>query len=67
MVAIPVPAPSIVHMLVAIPEEYVPPVLRSSSAVPSTLSPEYVQALEDDPAHNGTPEYWADPKADVDH
>jgi hypothetical protein len=27
MVAIPVPAPSIVHTLVAIPEEYIPPVL----------------------------------------
>jgi hypothetical protein len=62
MVAIPVPAPSIVHTLVAIPEEYIPPVLRSSSAVPSTPSPGYVQALEDDPAHNGTPEYWADPR-----
>jgi chromosome segregation ATPase len=42
MVAIPVPAPSIIHTLVAIPEEFVPPVLQSSSAVPSTLSPEYV-------------------------
>jgi hypothetical protein len=67
MVAIPVPAPSVIHTLVAIPEEYVPPVLRSSSAVPSTPSPEYVQALEDDPAHDGTPEYWADPEAGVDH
>jgi hypothetical protein len=67
MVAIPVPAPSIIHTLVAIPEEFVPPILRPSSAVPSTLSPEYVQALEDDPAHNGTPEYWADPEAGVNH
>jgi hypothetical protein len=67
MVAIPVPAPSIVHMLVAIPEEFIPPVLQSSSAVPSTLSPEYVQALEDDPAHGGAPEFWADPEAGVDH
>jgi hypothetical protein len=67
MVAIPVPAPSIVHTLVAIPEEYVPPILRPSSIVPSTPSPEYVQALEDDPAHDGTPEYWADPEAGVDH
>jgi hypothetical protein len=67
MVAIPVPAPSIVHTLVAIPEEYIPPILRPSSAVPSTLSPEYVQALEDDPAHDGTPECWADPEAGVDH
>jgi hypothetical protein len=67
MVAIPVPAPSVIHTLVAIPEEYIPPVLRSSSAVPSTPSPEYVQALEDDPAHDGTPEYWADPEAGIDH
>jgi hypothetical protein len=67
MVAIPVPAPSIIHTLVAIPEEFVPPILRSSSAVPSTPSPEYVQALEDDPAHDGTPEYWADPEAGIDH
>jgi hypothetical protein len=67
MVAIPVPAPSVIHMLVVIPEEYIPPVLRSSSGVPSTPSPEYVQALEDDPAHDGTPEYWADPEAGVDH
>jgi hypothetical protein len=67
MVAIPVPAPSVFHTLVAIPEEYVPPVLQSSSAVPSTPSPEYVQALEDDPAHGGTPEYWADPEAGINH
>jgi hypothetical protein len=67
MVAIPVPAPSVIHTLVEIPEEFVPPILRPSSAVPSTPSPEYVQALEDDPAHDGTPEYWADPEAGVDH
>jgi hypothetical protein len=67
MVAIPVPAPSVIHTLVAIPEEFVPPILQSSSAVPSTPSPEYVQALEDDPAHDETPEYWADPEAGVDH
>jgi hypothetical protein len=67
MVAIPVPAPSIIYMLVVIPEEFVPPILWSSSAVLSTPSPEYVQALEDDPAHDGTPEYWADPEAGVDH
>jgi hypothetical protein len=66
-VAIPVPAPSVIHTLVEIPEEFVPPILRPSSAVPSTLSPEYVQALEDDPAHDGTLEYWADPEASVDH
>jgi hypothetical protein len=67
MVAIPVPALSVIHMLVEIPEEFVPPILRSSSAVSSTPSPEYVQALENDLAHNGAPEYWADPEASVDH
>jgi hypothetical protein len=67
MVAIPVPGPSVIHTLVVIPEEFVPPILRPSSAVPSTPSPEYVQALEDDPAHDGTLEYWADPVAGVDH
>jgi hypothetical protein len=67
MVAILVPAPSIIHTLVEIPEEFIPPILRPSSTVPSTPSPEYVQALEDDPAHDGTPEYWADPEAGVNH
>jgi hypothetical protein len=67
MVAIPVPAPSVVHTLVEIPEEFVPPILQPSSSVPLTPSPEYVQALEDDLAHDGTPEYWADPEAGVDH
>jgi chromosome segregation ATPase len=67
MVAIPIPGPSVIHTLVAINEEFVPPVLRSSPAVPSTPSPEYVQALEDDPAHDGTPEYWADPEVGADH
>jgi hypothetical protein len=67
MVAIPVPAPSAIHTLVAIPEEYIPPVLRSSLAVSSTPSPEYIQALEDDPVHGGTPEFWADPEAGIDH
>jgi hypothetical protein len=67
MVAIPVPALSIIHTLVEIPEEFVPLILWPSLAVPLTLSPEYVQALEDDPAHDGTPEYWADPEAGVDH
>jgi hypothetical protein len=67
MVAIPVPGPSVIHTLVAINEEFVPPILRSSPAVSSTPSPEYVQALEDDPAHDGVPEYWADPEAGVDH
>jgi hypothetical protein len=65
LVAIPVPAPSIIHMLVEIPEEFVPPILWPSSAVLSTPSPEYVEAVEDDPVHDGTPEYWADPEAGV--
>jgi hypothetical protein len=67
VVAIPVPALSTFHTLVEIPEEFVPPILRPSLSVPSTPSPEYVQSLEDDPAHGGTPEYWADPEAGVDH
>jgi hypothetical protein len=67
LVALPVPAPSVFHTLVEIPEEFVPPILWPSSAVPSTLSLEYVQVLEDDPAHDGTLEYWVDPEAGVDH
>ena len=63
MVAIPIPAPSVVHTLVEIPEEFVPPILRPSSSVASTPSPEYVQALEEDPASHGVPEFWADPEA----
>jgi hypothetical protein len=67
MVAILVPAPYTFHTLVEIPEEFVPPILRPSSSVLSTPSPEYVQVLEDDLAHDGTPEYWADPEASLDH
>jgi hypothetical protein len=67
MVAILILGPSVIHTLVAIPEEFVPPILRSSPAVLSTPSPEYVQALEDDLAHDGTQEYWVDPEAGVDH
>jgi hypothetical protein len=67
VVAMSVPAPSILHTLVEIPEEFVPLILRPSSSVPSTLSPEYVQALEDDPSHDGVSEYWADPEAGVNH
>ena len=63
MVVIPIPAPSVVHTLVEIPEEFVPPVLRPSSSVVSTPSPKYVQALEEDPASHGVPEFWADPEA----
>ena len=63
MVVIPIPAPSIVHTLVEIPEEFIPPVLRSSLSVMSTPSPEYVQALEEDLLSYGVPEFWADPEA----
>ena len=42
MVAIPIPAPSIVHTLVEIPEEFVPPIFRLSLSVPLTPSPLYV-------------------------
>jgi hypothetical protein len=63
MVAIPVPGPSIIHTLMEIPEEFVPPILRPPSSVTSTPSPKYVQALEEDPSHAGVPEYWADPEA----
>ena len=66
MVVIPVPAPSIVHTLVEIPEEFVPPILRSALSVTSTPSPEYVQAIKEDPSHTGIPEYWADPEARLD-
>jgi hypothetical protein len=62
MVAIPVPALSVIHTLVEIPEEFVPPILRPSLSVVSTPSTEYVQALEEDPLHAGIPEYWADPE-----
>ena len=62
MVAIPVLALSTVHTLVEIPEDFIPPILRSSLSVVSTLSPEYVQALEEDPSHTGVPKYWADPE-----
>ena len=63
MVAIPIPALSVIRTLVEIPEEFVPPILRSSSSVASTPSPEYVQALEEDPASHGIPEFWADPES----
>ena len=67
MVAIPVPALSTFHTLVEIPEEFIPLILWPPSSVPSTPSPEYVQVLEDDLAHDGTPEYWADPEASINH
>jgi hypothetical protein len=67
LVVIPVLGPSVIHTLVAIPEGFVPPVLWPSSAVPSTPSLEYVEAVEDDPVHDGVLEYWADLEAGVDH
>jgi hypothetical protein len=67
LVVILVPALSVIHTLVEIPEEFVPPILWPSSAVPSTPSPEYVEAVEDDPVHDGVLEYWADPEVSVDH
>ena len=66
MVAIPILAPSIVHTLVEIPEEFIPPILRPSLSVTSTPSPEYVQALEEDPSSYGVPEFWADPEVEHD-
>ena len=60
MVTILILAPSIVHMLVEVPEEFVPLILRTSSSVTSTPSPKYVQALEEDPSHAGVPKFWAD-------
>ena len=62
MVAIPVPALSAVHMSLApieVPEEFIPPSLRS------TPSPPYVQAQAEDPTHDGVPEYWVDPGVDL--
>jgi hypothetical protein len=52
MVVIPVPALSVPYMLV--PVEFIPP------SVCSSPSP-YVQDVEDDPLHDGVPEYWVDP------
>ena len=66
MVAIPVLAPSVIHTLVEIPEEFVPPILWLPSSVTLTPSPEYVQVLEEDLSHAGVPEYWVDPKVGYD-
>ena len=62
MVAIPIPALSVVHTLVEIPEEFIPPILQSPSSVALTPSPEYVQALEEDLLSYGVPKFWADPE-----
>jgi hypothetical protein len=58
MVVIPIPVPSTIHgalIPIEVPEGFIPPSLCS------TPSPPYVQAWEDDPLHNGVPEYWVDP------
>jgi hypothetical protein len=52
MVAIPIPAPSVVHTLV--PMEFIPPSLCSSP-------PPYVEAVGEDPLHGGVLEYWVNP------
>ena len=57
MVAIPAPAPSVIHTLTPIPDTYIPPSVHSSP------SPLYVQAQEEDLVHSGVPEYWAGPDA----
>jgi hypothetical protein len=56
VVAIPIPAPTIIHTLVEIPEEFIPPSFHS------TPSPLYILAWGDDLLHDGVPEYWADPE-----
>ena len=55
MVAIPVPAPSMVHTLIPVPDVYIP------LSVHMSPSPPHVQAQEEDPVHSGVPEYWANP------
>jgi hypothetical protein len=62
MVAIPVPTPSIVHdtlIPIEVLEEFIPPSLHS------TPSPPYVQAWEEDPLHDGVPEYRVDPEVNL--
>jgi hypothetical protein len=57
MVVIPIPPP-VIHTLipVEVPEAFIPPLLWS------TPSPPYIEAREEDPLHDGVPEYWADPE-----
>ena len=55
MVAIPVPAPSVIHTLIPVPDAYIPPSVR-------LLPSPYVQAWEEDPIHSGVPEYWVNPE-----
>jgi chromosome segregation ATPase len=61
MVVIPIPPPIIHNTLILIevpadfmPEAFVPPSLRT------TPSPPYIKACEEDPIHDGVPEYWVD-------
>jgi hypothetical protein len=58
MVVIPIPPP-VIHTLipVEVPEAFIPPSLRT------TPSPPYVASCEEDPVHDGVPEYWVDPGA----
>jgi hypothetical protein len=57
IVAILVPAPSVIHMLVPVntPEEFIPPSLHGMP------SPPYVRDRDEDLVHDGVPEYWVDP------
>jgi hypothetical protein len=62
MVAIPVPAPSVIHQSlipIKVPEEFIPPSLHS------TPSPPYVQVQEEDLLHSGVLEYWVDPEVNL--
>jgi hypothetical protein len=60
MVAIPVPAPSVVHALVPVEDslEFIPPVLQSEGAP----LPPYITEHEEDPMHDGVPELWVETK-----
>jgi hypothetical protein len=58
MVAIPIPPP-VLHTLipVEVSEAFIPPSLQA------TPSPPYIADHSENPVHDGTPEYWADPEA----
>jgi hypothetical protein len=58
MVVIPIPPP-VIHTLipVEVSEAFIPPLLWV------TPSPPYIADRTEDPSHNGTPEFWADPEA----
>ena len=57
VITIPVPAPSVIHTLVPVDtlEEFIP------SSLCGTPSPPHNQSCEEDPVHDGVPEYWVDP------